>query len=76
MVFTYGGRPMGVLTVAKWVGAVAGGSVILWLMFKQDGAPLGARLAYAALGILCLLLVFALVVSARCDMGWLPPDEC
>lgn len=67
---------MGVLTALKWVGALAGGALILWLMFKQDGAPLGARFAYAVLGILVLLLVFALVVSARCDMGWLPADEC
>jgi hypothetical protein len=67
---------MGVVTMVKWVGALAGGWLILWLMFKQYGAPLGARLAYALLGILVLLLVFALVVSARCDMGWLPADEC
>lgn len=45
-------------------------------MFKQDGAPVGARIAYAVLGIVVLVFVFAFVVSARCDMGWLPADDC
>lgn len=67
---------MGVITSLKWLGALAGSALILWLMLKQNGAPFAHRIGYAILGILVLLLVFALVVSGRCDMGWLPADEC
>ena len=67
---------MTVLTFVKCVGAAAGSALVIWLMVKQNHAPFLTRLGIALLGVIVVVAVFALVVSARCDLGWLPPEEC
>ncbi len=54
--------------------ALTGG--LVWVMILQSSRSVVRRIALAVVGLVILFALFALVVSVRCDLGWLPADEC
>ena len=47
-----------------------------WLMDGVESGPVPRRLAFLALSIVVLLVVFVIVVEVRCLFGWISEDEC
>lgn len=59
---------------------VAGALVLLvgliWVLIVQPSQPLLRRIGLALIGLVMVAGLFVFVVSIRCDLGWLPTDEC
>lgn len=49
---------------------------LIWVLVLQESQPFLRRLALGIVGLAIVLALFAFVVSLRCDLGWLPADEC
>ena len=61
----------------KLLGAAACAVLILWAQAEVWKRPVRRqRIGFTLISFLALLVAFALVVSARCDLGWLPAGEC
>ena len=53
---------------------LAGG--LVWVLILQETTSALRRIVLCVVGLVILSALFVLVVSVRCDLGWLPADEC
>lgn len=60
----------------KVAGALVLLAALIWVLVVQPSQPVVRRIGLAVIGLAILIGLFAFVVSIRCDLGWLPADEC